>query len=147
MKNVFSRKQYKWLLMAMETMAYMVEMANHYGAKNKVFQKFRKETLKLNDYVFSFAGEYGMAELNDQTPEYEEMQEAAMKHIYDFNMATFPDVLRVVLMHRDALKEHGTAYYKMPPQERVATEMAFLEKYDSEMEKNGIENLGFSNMQ
>ncbi len=147
MNNVFSLKQYKWLLMAVETMAHMVEMADRYGAKNKTFQKFRKETLKISDYVFSFVGDYGMSELKDRTPQYKKMEEAVRKHIYDFNMATFPDVLRVVLMHRDALEKYGRAYYKMPPKKRVAIEMAFLERYDKELKKNGIKNLGFSTLQ
>jgi len=105
------------------------------------------ELEELEDYIFSFAGDFGMEELVEQaengkvypTQEYEEMMD---EYIDAYNRETFWDDLVNDLARRDFIEHYGKeAIEKMEITELFEKEQPFIEKYENEFYDNGLQNL------
>ncbi len=104
----------------------------------------------LEQYIFSFAKKAGLdryvhfdSESKKSYPSKELEQAKDIEgYINDYDNENFWDELIDRLARRDFIQKYGEdAIRKMTRKERFEKEHPFIEKYDEEFEKNGIENL------
>lgn len=142
MKINFTKKQFENLL----KLVYLGNwMANAYRTDD-IIKKYEE----LENYVFSFAKEFGFAEYVDDeladegkffpTRVFEETDVNELHDEYDDE--TFWDEILDRLTDRDFVRKYGIeAIKKMSSEERWEKMGEFEEKYAEEMEKYGIERL------
>lgn len=142
MKIFFTKKQYEALM----KMAYLGSwLAN----ACKTGDDRDMEIESIEEYIFSFAKDFGMEEHVEQnedkkgkvypTRDFEEMMS---EYIDDYNEENFWDELVHSLSGRDFLEHYGKeSIEKMEMSERFANEQTFIDKYEDEFYDNGVQNL------
>jgi len=142
MKINFTKKQYEDLMKLVYLGAWMI---NSHRTDN-----IEERYDELEQYVLSFSEEFGMEnyvefdeELNRffTTREFEEDTEIEQyKEEYDDN--TFWDELIYRLARRDLIKTYGeVAVFTMTTDELLDKEQPFIDRYELEFERYGIDNL------
>lgn len=144
MKIFFSKKQYETLL----KLAYLGGwVANSHKAGDDVDTEFEQ----MEDYINSFAEDFGMGELFRQgedgiiypTIEFEEMLDP---YIDEYNEENFWETLVNRLARRDFIAQYGEDTVSgMDFAELFEKEEPFLKKYDDEFYANGLKNLYIRN--
>jgi len=144
MKIFFTKKQYETLV----KLAYLGDwLANAHKAGDGVNAEFEK----LEDYIYSFAGDFGIDELfkqgedgiTDPTREFEEMLDP---YIDEYNDDNFWETLVNRLARRDFIEHYGQdTVSSMDLAELFEKEEPFLKKYDDEFYANGLKNLYIRN--
>jgi hypothetical protein len=142
MKINFTKKQYEDLVKLVYLGTWMV---NAHRTDDRV-EKYED----LEQYLLSFYKEFGMENfiLFDEelkrffpTKEFEEETDVE-QYIDEYNNDIFWEELIDRLARRDFIREYGEEnVLKMTWEERFEKEQPFIDKYDEEFEKNGIENL------
>ena len=143
MEIKFTEKQYESLLK-------LVYLGNWMINAIRLVDEQIKEYENIEQYIFSFAKDAGLEnwiefdnELNKfyPTKEFEENTDVEQfKDDYDDEL--FWEELTYRLGGQDFIREYGeTAIRKMTWEERFKKEQPFIEKYEEEFEKYGIENL------
>jgi hypothetical protein len=146
MKINFTKKQYELLMK-------IVYMGN--GMINTVADETEKNEFdEIEEYIFSFAKDFGFEEYVDYDKEEEtyypsqklEEDEVVIDYIQRYDDNIFWDKLLFNLIRRDMVKEYGEdAVEKMPEDEYSKKEESFIEKYAKEFAKNGLKNLTIKN--
>lgn len=144
MKILFTKKQYETLV----KLAYLGGwIANAHRTGDDVNAEFEK----LEDYIYSFAKDFGMGELfrqgedgiTDPTREFEEMLDP---YIDEYNDENFWETLVSRFARRDFIKQYGKDTVSgMDFAEMIEKEDPFLKKYDDEFYTNGLKNLYIRN--
>lgn len=142
MKINFTKKQYEDLVKLVYLGTWMV---NAHRTDDRV-AKYEE----LEQYILSFYKNFVMENfiLIDEelkrffpTKEFEEETDVE-QYIDEYNNDIFWEELIDRLARRDFIREYGEEnLLKMPWEERFGKEQPFIDKYDEEFEKNGIENL------
>jgi hypothetical protein len=138
----FTKQQYEDLVKLIYLGAWMINAHR----TDDIVERYED----LEYYIMSFSKEFGMEryiefdeELNNYFPtrEFEEDSDVARyKEEYDDN--TFWDELIYRLARRDLIKTYGeAAVFTMTTDELLEKEQPFIDKYESEFERNGINNL------
>ena len=144
MKINFTKKEYQTLL---ETV-YLADWVLHAHLEKKTEET--REYRDLEQKILGRANEFGMenyVEHNVKTNENFLNKEFTtankiVRHIEEFENATFWEELLERLARRDFVREYGEeAILNMPIGERFEKEMFIQQKYDKEFEKNGLEHL------
>lgn len=140
MKIFFTKKQYETLV----KLAYLGGwIANAHKAGDDVDTEFEK----LENYIYSFAEDFGMGDLfrqgedgiTDPTREFEELLDP---FIDEYNDENFWETLVNRLARRDLIERYGKeAISKMEIGELFEKEEPFEKKYDDEFYANGLKNL------
>jgi hypothetical protein len=142
MKINFTKKQYEDLMKLVYLGAWMI---NSHRTDN-----IEESYEELEQYILSFSEEFGTEkyvefdeELNRffTTREFEEDTEIEQyKEEYDDN--TFWDELIYRLARRDLIKTYGeAAVFTMTTDELLDKEQPFIDRYEMEFERHGIDNL------
>ena len=105
---------------------------------------------KMAQHLYSYARDAGLEnliEFNEEfnkffpTKKFEENPEL-QRFMEDYDDENFWDELVYRLARHDFIKEYGeNAVRKMSWEERIEKEHPFIEKYEEEFERDGIENL------
>lgn len=142
MKINFTKKQYEDLVKLVYLGTWMV---NAHRTDDRV-EKYEE----LEQYILSFYKDFGMENfiLFDEelkrffpTKEFEEETDVE-QYIDEYNNDIFWEELIDRLARRDFIRAYGEEnLLKMTWEERFEKEQPFIDKYDEEFEKNGIENL------
>lgn len=142
MKINFTKKQYEDLVKLVYLGTWMV---NAHRTDDRV-EKYEE----LEQYILSFYKDFGMENfiLFDEelkrffpTKEFEEETDVE-QYIDEYNNDIFCEELIDRLARRDFIRAYGEEnLLKMTWEERFEKEQPFIDKYDEEFEKNGIENL------
>lgn len=142
MKIFFTKKQYEALM----KMAYLGSwLAN----ACKTGDDRDMEIENLEEYIFSFAKDFGMQEHVEQAEDEKgriyptgDFDEMMSEYIDDYNEENFWDELVHSLSRRDFLEHYGKeSIEKMEMSERFAKEQPFIDKYEDEFYDNGVQNL------
>ena len=145
MKINFTKEQY-------ETLLKTVYMGN-WVANSTAEEEEENPFDALEEYVFSFAKDYGLGHYADYIEEGNtyypslliEEDEEVDGYIQNYDNCIFWDKLIFNLSRRDMEKEYGkAALEKMFDDELFLKERVFAEKYEKEFEKNGLKNLVIS---
>lgn len=152
MEIKFTKEQYENLIKIVYLGNWMVNAIRSGNKGDEQIEKYNK----IEQYIFSFAKDFGLEkyiEYNENFREFfptREFEEADDIEQYreDYNNETFWLELVDRLSRRDFIKEWGEdAIRKMDWKEQIEKEDPFIEKYEKEFEKNGIENLIISEKQ
>lgn len=142
MKINFTKKQYEDLVKLVYLGTWMV---NAHRTDDRV-EKYEE----LEQYILSFYKDFGMEnfilfdeELKRFFPTKEFEEETDVEQYKDeYNNDIFWEELIDRLARRDFIRAYGEEnLLKMTWEERFEKEQPFIDKYDEEFEKNGIENL------
>ena len=142
MKINFTKKQYEDLVKLIHLGTWMINAHR----TDDIVEKYED----LEQYILSFYKDFGIEkfiefdkELNKFFPtrEFEEDTDVE-QYIDEYNNDIFWEELIDRLARRDFIREYGEdKVLKMTWEERFEKEQPFIDKYDEEFEKNGIENL------
>lgn len=146
MKINFTKKQYEDLV----KLAYLgTWMINAFRTDDTV-EKYEE----LEQYILSFFKDFGMEKyiVFDEelkrffpTREFEENTDVE-QYIDEYNSDVFWDELIHRLARRDLIREYGEEnVINMSLEQLIEKEQQFIEKYDEEFAKNGIEYLEIKN--
>ena len=142
MEITFTKEQHENLIKLVYLGSWMVNSIR----EDKGVKKFDD----LEQYIYSFAKAAGMGKLIEYDPETKqyfptfELEEDAEVEQYrqEYDDYNFWEELTYALARRDFIKEYGeNAIKKMSMEERFEKEQPFIEKYEEEFEKYGIERL------
>lgn len=142
MKIDFTKSQYEDLL---KVVCLGVWMINSHRTED-IVDKYEE----LEEYLLSFSADFGterFAEFDEElkrffpTREFEEDTDIErFREEYDDN--TFWDELIYRLARRDLIRTYGEAgVFTMTTDELIEKEQPFIDKYEEEFERNGIDNL------
>lgn len=142
MKIEFTKEQFETLL---ETVFLGNWLANAYDDDPE-----NNEFSKLQSYIFGLAGDFGLGELAEHSretgsfyPSAELQEDDRLNELierYDDN--AFLDKLIYNLAGRDMLNKHGEKKMNaMTDEQFFKEEGVFIQKYQEEFAKNGIQNL------
>ncbi len=140
MKIFFSKKQY-------ETLVKLVYLGNWVANSTSVSGETDPECEEVEQYVFSFADDFGMGHLlekagdgkTDPTGEFEDLCDP---YIDEYNEEIFWGKLIDRLALRDLVEKEGKETVEgMDIAERFGKEQPFIEKYEDEFEEWGIRRL------
>lgn len=147
----FTKEQFKILL----KLAYLGEWMVNANRDGSAENPRKKEYEKLEDYIFSFAKEFGFGEYVDNedadkgkffpTRIFEEETDVHKLH-EEYDEETFWDELIDRLGERDFYRHYSkNKLQKMSQKERFVNLYEFIDKWAEEIDENGIERLEIKN--
>ncbi len=139
MKISLTKEQYEDLVKLVFLGTWMI---NSFRTDDRI-----KKFDELEQHIFSYFKEFGLQEYIEQDNKLKEffvtrrLEEGELdQYIDDYDNNNFWDELVYRLARRDFLKEYGDdKIAKMSWEERFKKESPFIEKYEEEFEKYGIE--------
>ncbi len=144
MKINFTKKEFSALL-------EMLYIANWVISSHKLeISPVEKPYDDLEKKLYALAADFGCEdkitysrELGEYCPtHYFEMESPHMEFIDDYDAQTFWDEIVDRLATRDAIREVGEeAYWKMEPIDRFSLLGEYIEKWGTEFEAHGLDNL------
>lgn len=147
MKINFTKKQYE-TLMKIVYLGNWLANANRNGSDE---DPHKEEYEKIEDYIFSFAKEFGLDEFIDHEERYGDRYYPTRKFeeetdvrelIEEYDSESFWDEAVERFGDRDFLRKHSRkAIEKMDRDERFIKVMDCQEKYEREFRENGIERM------
>lgn len=148
MKINITKKEYQLFL----DMVYLSDWILHAHSEERTEEK--KPYKELEQKILSFAKEFGMEEVVERNEKSESFlnkkftaNSQIVKHVENFENATFWEELIERLARRDFIKKYGEeAILQMTISERFEKEMAFHHEYHEEFDKNGLDNLRIHNL-
>ncbi len=149
MKINITKKEYQLFL----DMVYLSDWVLHAHSEERTEAK--KPYKELEQKILSFANEFGMEEVIERNEKSGEdslnkkftTNSQIVKHVENFENATFWEELIERLARRDFIQKYGEeAILQMSISERFGKEMAFHQEYHEEFDKNGLDNLQIHNL-
>lgn len=135
----FTQAQYRTLLL-------MVYLGNWTVNAHKVDPD--KAFDELANYLYSFAGSFGIKGLVEMSPDNgkyyptSKLEEVATGYMEEYDNETFWEELIDRLTERDFLAEYGEdAIREMTPEERFLKREELAKRYQEEFEERGLEHL------
>jgi hypothetical protein len=146
MKILFTKDQYLKLLKLVYLGNWMIN-AIRSGAKG---DEIMKEYDELEQYIFSFAKEFGFEKYIEfdkklgkfyPTADFEDNTDVD-KYKEEYDDDTFWDSLMYKLSWRDFVNKYGMeTINKMSIKERIEKEQPFLDKWADEIDKHGVQRI------
>jgi cell division protein FtsB len=149
MKINITKKEYQLFL----DMVYLSDWVLHAHSEERTEEK--KPYKELEQKILAFANEFGMEEMVERNEKSGEhflnkrftTNSQIVKHIENFENATFWEELIERLARRDFIKKYGEeAILQMSISERFEKEMSFHQEYHKEFGENGLDNLRIHNL-
>ncbi|SFL79857.1 hypothetical protein [Pelosinus propionicus] len=149
MKINITKKEYQLLL----DLVYLSDWVLHAHSEEKMEEK--KPYEELEQKILALANEFGMekmVEKNEKSGAYIlnkkiMTKSQIVKHIENFENATFWEELIERLARRDFIKKYGEeAILQMSISERFEKEMSFHQEYHQEFDDYGLDNLQIHNL-
>jgi hypothetical protein len=145
MKINFTKKQFKDLIKMVYIGNWVINAVRGGEGDKKRIEKYEI----LENYVFSFAKDFGLENLVEYDEKYkkffptDELWEGEARELIDYyDEDIFWEELIHRMAERDFFREYGwDKISKMKLEERIRKDHPFLEKYYDEIGNNGIENL------
>ena len=144
MKIEFTKEQFEALLKAVYLGNWMANAIHNRTKEDPQDEKIEE----IEDYVFSFAKEFGFDNYVDYDQKYKkhfptnEFDEVAQKYVEDYDEDCFWDELFHRISDRDFDRTYSDEEIsKMEMRERFEKEEPFREKWNNELNEQGIERL------
>ncbi|MBM4129207.1 MAG: hypothetical protein FJ243_03690 [Nitrospira sp.] len=143
MEITFTKEQYEDLLK-------LVYLGNWMVNAHRLSYEETDQFNELESYIFSFAKDAGLEFYSDYAEEFDtyyptrEFEEDTdiEKYMDEYSEETFWDELIHALAGRDFIEKYGELVTrKMSPEEQFKKLQPFIDKYEEEFEKHGIDNL------
>lgn len=143
MKIEFTKEEYRKLIKAVEIAKWIGENGTDYGAEGEEFEAFCEDMNDISDHVKNFADDADSLDLVTPDTDENNMLMERLENIIDkFEDVTFQELLVIKLVERDCIKKYGDAYFEMDLMERLKKHVEFSKKYEDEIYKNGVKNIG-----
>ncbi|MCH7534660.1 MAG: hypothetical protein IH948_02760 [Bacteroidetes bacterium] len=134
----FTRKQYRTLLKLLYVGAWVSEAST---------VESDKDIKDVEQLIFSFTKDFDSEDWIEYANEFSQyfptrQMEDSIHHIMDdYNDSTFWDELSQRLSEREFLKDNKRKLKNMTIEEQVVLRNKYVNKYEKELEKNGLDNL------
>jgi len=142
MEIKFTKEQYENLI-KLVYLGYWMIKSTHGDEEAEKFEE-------IEQYIYSLAKDFKLENYIRHNKEFDkyfptiefEEESKVEKYISEYNDGILWDELINRLAMRDLIKKYGEdAVEEMEFEERVEKQQPFIEKYENEFSKNGIENL------
>ncbi|MFH1347143.1 MAG: hypothetical protein ABIH22_00450 [Candidatus Margulisiibacteriota bacterium] len=141
-----TKKQYEALVKMVYLGNWMINGIRYRGEEIQIFEEFEQ-------YIYSYYREAHLEKYIEYAKEYDkyfptkefEMNSDVEKYRQEYENENFWDELLHKLARRDFMRKYGESnIIKMSIEERIEKEHPFIEKYDDELVKNGVDRLEIS---